>query len=156
MSATAHVAKISSLTPQLATQIIGLIRCEAYPLGYRLTEQALCEKLTVSRTPIRRALRYLEEKGVVSSAQNKGFQVAKSLEKLGSLELTSSHPTDDDFYLRIANDRIHGVLSEEVTEVSLMERYQLSRHQIQRILNRMNRESMVDRKPGRGWIFDHC
>ncbi len=69
------------------------------------------------------------------------------------MELTSGLATDDDFYLCIANDRIHGILPEEVTEAELMERYQISRLQIQRVLNRMDRESMVDRKPGRGWIF---
>jgi DNA-binding GntR family transcriptional regulator len=153
MPATRPVAKVSPLTPKLATQIIELIRSENYPLGFRLTEQALSDVLNVSRSPVRKALQYLEEEGVVISAQNKGFQVAKSPEELGSLELSAGLSTDDDFYLRIANDRINGVLAEEVTEAELMERYAISRLQIQRILNRMDRESMVDRKPGRGWVF---
>ena len=34
-----------------------------------------------------------------------------------------------------------------------MLRYGLSRVQVQRILNRMAREGMVERKPGRGWLF---
>ena len=153
MPATRPVAKVSPLTPKLATQIIELIRSESYPLGFRLTEQALCDVLNVSRSPVRKALQYLEAEGVVTSAQNKGFQVAKNSKELGSLELAAGLSTDDDFYLRIANDRINGVLPEEVTEAELMERYQISRLQIQRVLNRMDRESMVDRKPGRGWVF---
>jgi DNA-binding GntR family transcriptional regulator len=153
MPATRPVAKVSPLTPKLATQIIELIRSESYPLGFRLTEQALCDVLNVSRSPVRKALQYLEAEGVVTSAQNKGFQVAKNSKELGSLELAAGLSTDDDFYLRIANDRINGVLPEEVTEAELMERYAISRLQIQRVLNRMDRESMVDRKPGRGWVF---
>jgi len=147
------VGKVSPLTPKLAMQIIQLIRIENYPLGHRLTEQALCDVLNVSRSPVRKALQYLETMGVVESAQNKGFQVAKTSEALGALELAPGALTDEDFYLRIANDRINGVLSEEITEAELMERYGISRLQIQRVLNRMDRESMVDRKPGRGWVF---
>lgn len=153
MPASRPLAKVSPLTPKLATQIIELIRSENYPLGFRLTEQALCDVLNVSRSPVRKALQYLEAEGVVTSTQNKGFQVAKSSEELGALELSAGLSTDDDFYLRIANDRINGVLAEEVTEAELMERYAISRLQIQRVLNRMDRESMVDRKPGRGWVF---
>ena len=133
MPASTSIAKVSSLTPKLAAQIIELIRGEGYPLGYRLTEQALCDALNVSRSPVRKALQYLEREGAVISAQNRGFQVAKSSEELGSLELNSDLSTDDGFYLRIANDRIHGLLAEEVTEAELMERYKLSRLQIQRV-----------------------
>jgi DNA-binding GntR family transcriptional regulator len=56
-------------------------------------------------------------------------------------------------YMRIANDRINGLIADEIVENDLMERYGLARLQVQRILNRMARESMIDRKPGRGWIF---
>jgi DNA-binding GntR family transcriptional regulator len=45
------------------------------------------------------------------------------------------------------------VLADEVTEADLMTRYGLPRLQVQRILNRMAREGMIDRKPGRGWAF---
>ena len=40
-----------------------------------------------------------------------------------------------------------------MSEADLMARYGIARLQVQRILNRMAREGMVDRKPGRGWMF---
>jgi DNA-binding GntR family transcriptional regulator len=42
---------------------------------------------------------------------------------------------------------------EEIAESGLMERFGLTRLQLQRVLNRMAREDLIDRKPGRGWVF---
>lgn len=144
---------VSPLTPTLARKIIEMIRREGYSVGHRLTEQALCEELAVSRSPVRKALQYLEEVGAVTSEPNKGFQVAKMPAELGELEVAANPASEEVLYMRIANDRIHGHLPEEVAENDLMERYSLARLQVQRILNRMSRESMIDRKPGRGWVF---
>lgn len=145
--------KVSSLIPTLATRIVEMIRREDYPVGYRLTEQALCDELSVSRSPVRKALQYLEANGVVLSAPNRGFQVARLPSELGELVLPTDRDSEEKIYLRIANDRINGLLDEEVSEADLMVRYGMARLQVQRILNRMAREGMVDRKPGRGWIF---
>ena len=43
--------------------------------GERLMEIALAEKLGVSRTPIREAMRKLEQEGLVTAEQGKGFYV---------------------------------------------------------------------------------
>ncbi|MGC3987404.1 MAG: GntR family transcriptional regulator [Pseudorhodoferax sp.] len=146
-------SNISPLTPTLARKIIEMIRREGYSVGHRLTEQALCDELAVSRSPVRKALQYLQEVGAVTSEPNKGFQVAKMPAELGELEVVANPASEEVLYMRIANDRIHGDLPEEVAENDLMERYGLARLQVQRILNRMARESMIDRKPGRGWVF---
>jgi len=46
-----------------------------FPPGTKLSEQELCGRWSVSRTPIREALRSLESEGFVSSQKNKGFVV---------------------------------------------------------------------------------
>lgn len=145
--------KVSSLIPTLATRILELVRRESYPVGHRLTEQMLCDVLGVSRSPVRKALQYLEINGVVQSVPNRGFQLAKTPSDLDSLDLSTEKSSEEGIYLRIANDRINGELADEINEADLMARYGLARLQVQRILNRMARESMIDRKPGRGWIF---
>lgn len=145
--------KVSSLIPTLATRILELVRRESYPVGHRLTEQMLCDVLGVSRSPVRKALQYLEINGVVQSVPNRGFQLAKIPSDLYSLDLSTEKTSEEGIYLRIANDRINGELADEISEADLMSRYGIARLQVQRILNRMARESMIDRKPGRGWIF---
>jgi DNA-binding GntR family transcriptional regulator len=107
----------------------------------------------VSRSPVRKALQYLESSGVVLSEPNKGFQVARRATELGEFEVTTDTALDEDLYLRIANDRIQGLIGPEVTEADLMARCHCTRAQVQRVLNRMAREGMVERKPGRGWWF---
>ena len=46
-----------------------------FPPGMKLSEQLLCDRWKVSRTPIREALRHLESEGFISSSQHKGFVV---------------------------------------------------------------------------------
>jgi len=46
-----------------------------FPPGMKLSEQILCNRWKVSRTPIREALRHLESEGFISSSKNKGFVV---------------------------------------------------------------------------------
>jgi DNA-binding GntR family transcriptional regulator len=144
---------VSSLVPALATRIVEVIRRENYDVGHPLREQALCDEFDVSRSPIRKALRFLMQFGVVIAIPNRGFQLAKPASDLGSLDLSAYRSSEEDLYLRIANDRIRGTLGEEIFEAELMERYGLSRLPLQRILHRMARESMIERKPGRGWVF---
>ncbi len=146
-------APVSPLIPALAARILETIRREALPVGHRLKEMELCSVLGVSRSPVRKALQMLEGTGAVQSIPNKGFQVARTGESIDGLELPVDPGAEEQAYLRIANDRIAGELPEEVAEADLMARYGLPRLQVQRILNRMAREHMVDRKPGRGWIF---
>jgi DNA-binding GntR family transcriptional regulator len=145
--------KISALIPTLAKRIVEMVRRENYPIGHRLTELALSEELNVSRSPVRKALQYLEVQGVVTSLPRKGFQLAKSAVDLATVDLGTLDTSDEDLYLNIANERIHGELPEEVHESDLMEQFSTTRLQIQRVLHRMARESMIDRKPGRGWVF---
>jgi DNA-binding GntR family transcriptional regulator len=145
--------KVSALIPTLAARIVDLARREDFPLGHRITEQSLVQELGVSRSPVRKALQYLALHGVVSSEPNRGFQLALPRERLLSLDFAPQADSEESTYLRIANDRIAGSLPQEVSEADLMARYGIARLAVQRILNRMAREGMVDRKPGRGWMF---
>lgn len=146
--------RVSPLIPTLATQIVELVRRENFPIGHRLTEQSLVEVLGVSRSPVRKALQLLAAQGVVQSEPHRGFQLVRAPAQLAKIALPDSAATNDEaMYLRIANDRIRGDVAQEISEADLMARYGLARLQVQRILNRMSREGMIDRKPGRGWIF---
>ncbi len=151
--ATALIPSVSPLIPALASRILETIRREAYPVGHRLKELELCERLGVSRSPVRKALQLLEGSGVVQSSPNRGFQLVRAGSDIEGVALPVDPGPEEQAYLRMANDRINGHLPDEVAEADLMARYDLSRLAVQRILHRMSREHMVDRKPGRGWIF---
>lgn len=144
---------MSALVPTLATRIVEVVRRENYDVGQPLREQALCDEFGVSRSPVRKALRFLEQFGVVTAIPRRGFQLAQPASDLGGLDLSAHRSTEEELYLRIANDRIHGSLGDEIFEAELMQRYGIGRLPLQRILHRMARENMIERKPGRGWVF---
>jgi len=50
-------------------EVRGLIVLGTYPAGQPVTELELCERLSVSRTPVREALRRLESDGLVRAAR---------------------------------------------------------------------------------------
>ena len=143
----------SGLAPVLAVKVLDIIARGEHPIGFRLREQALADALGVSRSPIRKALQFLEELGAVGSEPNRGFFVAKDSAKLRRISIPRDDDSDEAVYMRIANERLSGVLPDEIAESDLMERYELTRLQVQRVLNRMGREGMATRKPGRGWVF---
>ncbi|WP_312871621.1 GntR family transcriptional regulator [Amycolatopsis acididurans] len=55
--------------PSVYEQVRGLIVLGAYPAGQPITEQELCARLGVSRTPVRETLRRLESDGLVRAAR---------------------------------------------------------------------------------------
>lgn len=139
--------------PTIAQRLLEAICSQDHPVGHRLTEQSLADELGVSRSPVRRALKYLEAVGAVKSSKNRGFFVARNGKELRGLELPAVSESEESLYMRIVEGRLTGALPEVVAEAQLMEMHGLTRLQVQRVLNRMCREGMIDRKPGRGWAF---
>lgn len=148
-----NISMPGGLLPVLAGRVLDLLTREEHAVGDRLTEQSLADALGVSRSPIRKALQFLEGMGVLSSIPNRGFFVAMDAARLRKLQLPTDTDSDEAIYMRVVEDRLTSAIGEEIAESELMERYDLTRLQVQRVLNRMARENIIDRKPGRGWIF---
>jgi len=139
--------------PELAYQIAEHIKIQHLPEGTRLPGRKLAEQFRVSRSPIERALRLLEEHNVVSSKGN-GYVVNSSPASI-SLEMLrpKRQSPDEVLYLRLADDHASGRFPEKTSENELIRRYGASRATILRILQRAATEGWVERLPGRGWSF---
>jgi DNA-binding GntR family transcriptional regulator len=107
------------LVGSLAERISARILAGEYPPGSRLRQEALAEEFSVSRTPIREALRQLEVKGVIQHVPNQGaivlapnardireaYQVRAELEGL-AISLAAEWITDEQIErMRIAQKR---------------------------------------------------
>jgi DNA-binding GntR family transcriptional regulator len=144
----------SSLTAQLASQILEHIRANQLPRGHHLPSQLLADALRVSRAPITSAFKFLESMGVVRFEANRGYFLARDAEDLRALKLLVNEDGDeDDSYFEIAEDRLSGKLPAQVTENELMRIYNLPRGRVLKILNRVAQEGWIERLPGHGWEF---
>ena len=140
--------------PNLARDIAAYIQAERLVSGTRLPGRKLAEIFRVSRTPVERALRLLEQHGVVATSEAGGYEVrpgsiAISPEALGA----EPHSGDERLYLQLAKDHTTGHLPGRASENELIRRYGSSRATIVRVMQRAAGEGWTERLPGRGWAF---
>ena len=141
-------ARRRSLAANLAGRILDHARQNGLAQGAHLPEQLLADAFRVSRTPVRMALRVLEDRGVVESRPDRGFFLLRD-----AAALADSSPPEDPVYAAIARDRLDGLLPHRFNESEMMRRYGVTQAHLQRLLARMTREGWVDRLPGQGWEF---
>ena len=138
-------------------QIIELIYNQKLPVGSHLSAQFLADHLSLSRSPINKALSLLEEKGIVCRQPHKGCFLATKIEEpldefLTDLELIKKDPVNH-VYFQIAEDRLQGLLDNEFSEKQIKKRYDLTSVQLQAVLGRIAEEGWAYKKPGYGWAF---
>ncbi len=145
------MAQANDFQRMLSNEILDFVKRRAIPRGSRLTEKALCEEFNVSRTPVRAALKILANDGFLEHVRNRGYF---TLQEAGAIDRRSAPETDEDLlYLRLTRDRLEGELTNEFTEADLVRRYDVPRRTLTRVLQRLLREMLVEKRPGRGWSF---
>jgi DNA-binding GntR family transcriptional regulator len=142
----------ASLPHRLADRILAELRAGSAARGQHLAEQRLADRLRVSRSPVREALRLLESRGLVERHPNRGVflaQDAAALEAVPAPEEAEETP-----YQRLVEDRLAGLLPERISESALARRYPaLKRTRLLATLGRAEAEGWAMRLPGRGWAF---
>ena len=142
----------SRLQIHTARQIIGLIWQDELAPGFHFREEALADRLGVSRTSVRAGLRILQDKGLVTARQNRGFTLAADAAALNAaVELPTS--ADEALYMSIAQDRLAGRLPPSATETELMRQYGCGRNLVLAALAMLSEEGLVRRGRGREWQF---
>lgn len=110
----------SALPAQVVEQLRDMIAADELPAGAKLNERELAERLHVSRTPLREAIKMLAAEGLVQLVPNRGAFVASPsaeevedmLEAMGALEATCgelacARATDSEIAaIRAAHDRM--------------------------------------------------
>ncbi len=145
--------KISALTERISQKIMGLIDTGDIALGSHLSVPKLAETFDVSRSPVREALVYLEQKGVLQQKQNRGFFVNDDYTPQADTKQELSEELDLPEYYQLAEDWLRDEIESEVTELFLMKRYNLTKSQLSTVLARGISEGWVERKQGYGWRF---
>ena len=144
---------MSQIAGSLAQQIARMIHSDGLAEGTALTERGLAARFHVSRSPIRAALRDLEQAGVVRPLERGGHGVADATAAAALADQPSAPDADEEIYLSIARDRLAGLFPDKISENELLRRTGITRPRIQALLRRMSEEGWVERLPGNGWRF---
>ncbi|MGY3528173.1 FCD domain-containing protein [Bradyrhizobium sp. USDA 4452] len=152
---SAPIAKAapSRLQRELSAGILELIRAEKLAPGTRLAEVALAERLQVSRTPVRAALKLLAGRRLIRVGASRGYFVTDTAPPAPKTSGRPAPADTDRLFVAIARDRRSGRLPVDVSERDLMQRYGASRPVVQRVLAKLAEVAAVQRKPGHGWRF---
>jgi len=138
----------------LADQIVRLAIKENYASGAHLTELGLSEKLRVSRSPIRHALKRLADRGIVEARPNRGFFLTESAAGLMALHVAGRSRTVPELHDIILRDYANGDLPDTVAENSLTQRYGVSAGQLRSALQALSQFGILNRSQGKGWHFE--
>lgn len=138
---------------QLAQQVLGLVREQGWENGRHLTEEGLANLLGVSRSPVRAALRLLEERGVVSNRPHHGYFLNVDVDDLLDVSIEIPPTAEEDLYLKIIDARLSEKLKDPITQADLIHRFGAPRNLVERAILRMTDEGLIERRKGRGWTF---
>ncbi|ADI03970.1 GntR family transcriptional regulator [Streptomyces bingchenggensis BCW-1] len=145
-----------NLTTSMATRLLDLMRRSGLEEGAHVTEQWVADELEVSRTPVRKAMLFLAEVGILDRIPNRGFFLTRDARALTRPDLSEGEDVEQSAYFEIADDYVGGRFTGSFTAADIGRRYRLTPRQADRVLSRMEGEDLVRRKAGgRGWEFQH-
>lgn len=147
-----YLAQHNSLAEELAIKILDDIERQPVIAGTHLVERKLAEQFKVSRSPVRNALKLLEERGIVHLSVH-GRYLVNTREKMPSKPASEQGGDSEALYFSIANARLSGELADRVTENELLRRFSLTKGQLAQVLRRIAGEGWIERLPGHGWEF---
>lgn len=145
--------RVNQFHADLARRIIGLVRERDCPAGYQLKEQWLAGELGLSRSPVRAALRLLDQFGIVRTAPNQGCFLARPAEELDDDNWGLPPTGEERLHGALTRDRFANRLNKQINVTELVRRYGASRSLVERVLARLTDEGLVEREAGRGWRF---
>lgn len=142
----------SPLALKIARNIIGEINSGNLGSGTHLGTETLAQRFSVSRSPVREALRLLAEQQVIEQLPNRGYFVGHgSIAAQLAGEAAEKLQNPDDVYFAFAEDWLNDRIPGEVTELFIKDKYALTKAETQEMLSRAAREGWAEPKPGYGW-----
>lgn len=138
---------------QIADEILRLCKQEQFQSGARVGEQTFAKRLGVSRTPVRKALGFLADQGILLREHGVGFLIAEGIETAQLGDDVDAVSSERSLVHEIMADRASSKLSQDVSENELLSRYGVSRGSVRKALQLLAAENLVFRQRGHGWRF---
>jgi DNA-binding GntR family transcriptional regulator len=135
----------------LAERILDWLQQRDLNPGDHVPERLATEAFHVSRTPVRAALSLLAEQGLLERRDQRGFFIADGFS--GSAGPVAAETPETALHDAVLRDRYSKRLDAEVTAAQLARRYKASRTVVLRVLNRLQKDGIVERALGQRWVF---
>ena len=137
----------------LAREILTAAASEGWTAGDRLPEPRLAALCRVSRTPVRKALDYLERIGLAAARTEGGYCLVADPSSADVDEAVQAAAPVDPAHRTILAERFAGLIGDEVSVTQLMERYAIPRAKAHDLLETLRGAGVVRRSVGHSWIF---
>ena len=135
----------------LAERLLAWLRRQDLHLGDHVPERLATEAFHVSRTPVRAALALLTDRGLLEHRDQRGYFIAPIFENADHAAAVETPETA--LHDAILRDRFSKRLDAEVTAAHLARRYRAARALVLRVLNRLQKDGVVERALGQRWVF---
>jgi DNA-binding GntR family transcriptional regulator len=145
-------AEPSRLQADLARRILVRLRQENAPPGHHLIELDLCATFDVSRTPVRGALKLLEQQGVVKAREGRGYVLARLPAQVAEAE-TEGGDEESHLFRELAVARAQGALPDQFTQQEMVRRFGMRLSTVMNVLRDLAELGLIERRPGNGWAF---
>jgi DNA-binding GntR family transcriptional regulator len=139
----------TALHHELARAARALWLAEATPPGTSIAEAALASRLSVSRTPLRAALRLLEQAGI-TRREGRAMVLADPARDLPE---KAARDATETLAAEIVRANAEGALQDPLREADLMRHFAQPRGVVARALGQLAKLGMVARNPAQGWHF---
>ena len=144
----------TELQIKMAYEILGYLCRQGMRAGNHLTEQELVDAFQVSRSPLRGAMAYLAEKGILEQRPNRGFFVKLDNDELDLDSLELPKTSEDTLLTSIVEDWFARRIPRSFSQAEFCRRYKLGRWTSSRILLKLSEDGIISRKRGHGWRFE--
>jgi DNA-binding GntR family transcriptional regulator len=145
---------IENGTAPLIRRLLSYLVAEDLPAGAHLTEQGLADALSVSRTPVRKALTDLHAEGLVEKQAHRGYFLTRPARALFVASLDFPTFDEDTLFERVATDHLRGALPGVFSEQDVAAQYGVSVRLARRVIETLSEERViVAEKPG-AWQFN--
>jgi DNA-binding GntR family transcriptional regulator len=138
---------------KLARQIVEIVLERGVQEGQHLPETVLSEACGVSRTPIRSALRILENNDIVRRRDEGGFFLNLPPERIVADGAVQLDEMEDSLAARILSDRAQRRITDVQSISALVRRYGAPRSAVLNALKILGSDGVVAQLPGRAWAF---
>ncbi|MCA0964762.1 GntR family transcriptional regulator [Salipiger bermudensis] len=144
---------LSNLQAEIAQKILTLAKDGHWKEGEHVSETPLAKFLGTSRTPVRRVLMHLEERGLFSKIPNIGFRFQGLPAENDNLSALLPKSETETLYDQVMTARASGAIAPEVSEAELAEHFGTTRGMIRLVLMRFANAGLAERRTGHGWRF---